>query len=66
MEVFNGQFRLECLNQHWFVKGQAAKVIIERWRIEYNRDRPHGSLGDLTPWEFLQPVRETGGRPNVK
>jgi len=54
IEAFNGQFRLECLNQHWFVTMQEAKAIIEEWRGEYNQERPHGTLGDLTPWEFLQ------------
>jgi hypothetical protein len=31
-----------------------ARQIIEQWRIEYNTERPHSSLGDLTPEEFVQ------------
>ncbi|MCA9501083.1 MAG: transposase family protein [Nitrospira sp.] len=54
VEAFNGQFRLECLNQHWFGNMSEARDTIEGWRVEYNRDRPHGSRGNLTPWEFLQ------------
>jgi putative transposase len=42
----------ECLNDHWFTSLREARDIIEAWRLEYYRDRPHGSLGDLTPQEF--------------
>jgi putative transposase len=53
-ESFNGRFRDECLNQEWFTSLQDAKDIIERWRQEYNQLRPHSSLGDLTPEEFVK------------
>ena len=53
IEAFNGQFRLEYLHQLWFVTMQEAKTIIEVWRVGYNRERPHGTLGGLTLWEFL-------------
>lgn len=36
-----------------------AREIIERWRIEYNSERPHSSLGDLTPNEYAQRHRAT-------
>jgi putative transposase len=52
VESFNGRFREECLDQHWFVGLREARTIIEGWRIEYNTARPHGSLNDLTPEEF--------------
>jgi putative transposase len=52
IESFNGKFRDECLNEHWFVTMAQARRIIEAWRIEYNTERPHSSLGDLTPEEF--------------
>ena len=52
VESFNGKFRDECLNAHWFVDIAAAKVSIEEWREEYNSTRPHSSLGNLTPNEF--------------
>jgi putative transposase len=29
-----------------------ARRVIENWRIEYNTERPHSSLGDRTPIEF--------------
>lgn len=50
-ESFNGRFRDECLNQEWFRNRREAAVIIEIFRKEYNRNRPHSSLGYLTPAE---------------
>ena len=52
IESFNGKFRDECLNEHWFVTMAHARRIIETWRAEYNTERPHSSLGDLTPEEY--------------
>ena len=52
IESFNGKFRTECLNQHWFRNLSEAKEIIEDWRLEYNHIRPHMSLDNLTPNEY--------------
>jgi putative transposase len=52
IESFNGRFRDECLNEHWFITMAHARSTIEAWRIEYNTERSHSSLGDLTPEEF--------------
>nr|WP_231672127.1 IS3 family transposase [Ralstonia pseudosolanacearum] len=49
IESFNGRFRDECLNEHWFTSLPHAKVVIEAWRREYNEERPKKSLGGLTP-----------------
>ena len=49
VESFNGKFRDECLNEHWFLNIAEAQQIIEAWRIDYNTVRPHRSLGQLTP-----------------
>jgi putative transposase len=54
IESFNGKFRDECLNEHWFVTMEQARKIIEAWRIEYNTERPHSSLGELTPTEYAE------------
>lgn len=54
IESFNGRFRDECLNEHWFVSMRHARQLIEEWRIEYNTERPHSSLGYLTPVQFAQ------------
>lgn len=52
IESFNGRFRDECLNATSFATMADAKVKIERWRVEYNTERPHSSLGYKTPKEF--------------
>ena len=51
-ESFNGRLRDECLNMEWFRNVAEAKVVIETWRRQYNDDRPHSSLGYLTPLQF--------------
>ena len=53
IESFNGKFRDECLNEHWFVTLQEAQLVIEAWRREYNEERTHSGIGDLTPQEFI-------------
>jgi putative transposase len=54
VESFNGKFRDECLDQHWFVTLADAQRTIEQWRQDYNTARSHSSLGDLTPVEFAR------------
>ena len=44
-ESFNGTFRDNCLNQHWFMSLKEARSIINEWRKHYNEERPHSSLG---------------------
>ena len=53
IESFNGSFRDECLNLHWFLSLEDARNKIEAWRQEYNAFRPHSSLGDIPPNEYL-------------
>lgn len=52
IESFNGKFRSECLDEHWFLSLEDIRRTIEEWRIDYNENRPHTSLGNLTPKEF--------------
>ena len=54
IESFNGSFRDECLNLHWFLSLEDARTKIEAWRNEYNSFRPHQSLDDLTPDMFVE------------
>jgi putative transposase len=54
IESFNGKFRDECLNEHWFMTMRHAREIIENWRIEYNTEREHSSLDKRTPQEYAQ------------
>jgi putative transposase len=60
IESFNGRFRDECLNEHWFTSLAHAQVVIETWRREYNDERPKKGLGGLTPAAFaLQLTADT-------
>lgn len=54
IESFNGRLRDECLNVHQFTCIADAQAKIEAWRIDYNQRRPHGSLGYLTPDEYVR------------
>lgn len=58
MESFNGRLRDECLNLHHFTSLDHARRVIEEWRVDYNTERPHGSLDDLTPEEFIRKLKE--------
>jgi len=52
IESFNGKFRDEYLNEHVFTSLHDAQTKIESWRKDYNENRPHRSLKQLTPNEF--------------
>ena len=52
VESFNGSFRDECLNETLFSSLTEARAQITAWKEDYNRNRPHSSLGNLTPSEF--------------
>ena len=54
IESFNGRLRDECLNEHWFLNLRHARSIIERWRREYNEERPKKGLGGLTPSQYAE------------
>lgn len=53
IESFNGRLRDECLNANIFYSIDDARKTIEAWREDYNNWRPHSSLGNLTPMEYL-------------
>lgn len=53
IESFNGRLRDECLNVHQFLSLAHAQTVMEAWRRDYDEVRPHSSLGDLTPAEFI-------------
>lgn len=52
IESFNGKFRDECLNEHWFSTLTEARAIVNAWRRDYNEIRPHSAIGYLTPAEY--------------
>jgi putative transposase len=64
IESFNGKLRDECLNDHWFISLEHARDIIEGWRQDYNGERPHSSLGQLSPNAFAAKGRLTNGNCN--
>lgn len=55
-ESFHSRLRDECLNEHWFLGLTDARQIVEGWRQDDNRDRPHSALGYQSPTEFAQRV----------
>lgn len=56
IESFNGKFRDECLSENWFDGLVSARLAIEEWRQDYNKNRPHSSLDNLAPEQFLARV----------
>jgi len=56
VESFNGKFRDECLNEHWFTDLADARSKIAIWRTDYNEVRPHSSLANATPKEYSTAV----------
>nr|WP_139296777.1 integrase core domain-containing protein [Halodesulfovibrio marinisediminis] len=52
IESFNGNFRNECLNTHWFLSLFDARKKIETLRKEYNEFHPHSSLEKMIPNDF--------------
>ena len=54
IEAFNGRLREECLNENWFLSLEDAREKIGVFREEYNKHRPHGALGNLSPEEFTK------------
>ena len=57
IESFNGSFRDELLNETLFSTLAEAREKIGAWKEDYNRHRPHSSLGNLTPQEFAMKSR---------
>lgn len=52
IESFHDKFRDECLQREWFSSLLDAQVVIADWRLHYNTQRPHSSLGYKTPAAF--------------
>src|SRR5277367_4711458 len=60
VESFHGRLREECLNASWFGNLFEARRKIGAWKVEYNEERPHSSLGYRTPREFAREVAANG------
>ncbi len=61
IESFNGRLRDEFLNVHQFASLADVRTRLEAWRVDYNEQRPHSSLGHLTPREFAAQRQATRG-----
>lgn len=53
IESFNGKFRAECLNTHWFMSLDDARAKMEEWRRDYNEVRPHSAIGNKPPISLM-------------
>jgi putative transposase len=61
IESFNGKFRDECLNEHWFETLQQARAAIAAWRQDYNEIRPHSSCRRMPPAKYAALHRQHAG-----
>ena len=58
IESFNGRLRDECLNANWFSSLACARDALRAWKKDYKNERPHSSLGDLAPLEYISKLIE--------
>ena len=58
IESFNGRFREECLNVHWFASIEDAQQKIDAFRWDYNEHHPHRALKGLSPNEYARLTME--------
>jgi len=66
-ESCNGKLRDELLDREIFYTLKEAKVLIERWRHEYNTIRPHSALGYRTPApEAIRPIPRAPGSAKLR
>jgi putative transposase len=66
IESFNSRLREECLNEQVFLSLDDARRKIEQWRMQYNRERPHSSLGYLAPEEFAASYDQLRSEPTAR
>jgi transposase InsO family protein len=59
IESFNGRFRDECLNVHWFALLEDAQQKIDAFRWDYNENHPHRALKGLSPNEYARRAMAT-------
>ena len=62
IEAFNGRFRAECLNAHWFLSLADAAQKLETWRRDYNEERPHSAIGNNVPAALMKSTRASSPR----
>ena len=57
IESFNGKLRDEFLNETLFASLHEAREELTKWQDDYNNCRPHSSIGNLTPSEFVEKIK---------
>jgi putative transposase len=62
VESFNGRLRDELLNETLFRSLPHARAVLEAWRRDYNEERPHSSLGWMTPRDYAGLLCGEAGR----
>jgi len=60
VESFNARMRDELLDGEIFLTLAEIKYVVDRWRMDYNHNRPHSSLGNLTPAKFAESCIASG------
>ena len=66
IENFNGRFRAECLNAHWFLTLDDAQQKLEDWRRYYNEEQPHGAIGQRASITLIYSAGATNPTANVE
>ena len=56
VERNNGSLRKELLDAYLFFTLQEVRLMAEQWQKDYNEERPHESLGNVPPAEYIQSV----------
>ncbi|PHP27088.1 integrase core domain-containing protein [Limimaricola cinnabarinus] len=51
--------KIECIDQNWFLSVEDARLKCEAYRHEYNHERPHSSIGNKIPIEFMKAISTT-------
>lgn len=52
IERFNRYFREDILDAYWFEDLEQLRILIEKWRYDYNNNHPHKSLGRMSPNQY--------------
>jgi len=65
IESFNGRLRDECLNAQVFNSTEDAQEKLESWRLDYNTNRPHSSIGNLPPSEFVERFKKEASKTQI-
>ena len=58
IKAFNGRLRQECLNENWFLSLDDAREKVEAWRQEYNKERPNGTLWNVSPLVYALAMKK--------